>query len=653
MEIGDKLSGRYELTGTIGQGGMANVFLARDLILDREVAVKVLRFDFKDNPDAVRRFRREAVSASQLLHHNIVEIYDVEEKEGQQYIVMEYVQGTDLKTFIRQHAPLSLELVVSIMSQILAAIEIAHRNKIIHRDIKPQNILITANNEVKITDFGIAIALSDTSITQTNTLLGSVHYLSPEQARGSNATPRTDIYALGVVLYELITGTVPYDGESAVSVALKHFQEEFPRIKDTLEYVPQSLENVVLRATAKNPEHRYESVQSMLADLSTSLSASRMNEAMFKPNERLSNRANTIQPIKPIAPKKVPKSIEREDNYDVIAPMTPQPKRNRWFLKVIAVLIFLVVSVSGTYYMYTQATRYVAVPDVTNMAQADAEALLAKYHLTVSNAKQEWSDTVPQGSVIQSNPKASTRVAKNTGVELVVSNGKEQVEILDYRGMDYETVRKQLIDKGFIVESKGFASTPENIGKILEQSEQPGSRLVPNKTPITFTVGALADSSRMQDFYNLPLAMAQRFADQYGLILHVEQAFDDYVPEGRIIEQSLPNGVSLGQGDEITVTVSKGPEKVSELMTIVNIDVEYLPVYAPSDRDQKKPLPNTIQVYIGDNRNNIRNIAFEEQITESKDITIRLYILENGVGQYRVLRNGEVIAESNEVYPGE
>lgn len=648
MEIGDKISGRYELTGTIGQGGMANVFLARDLILDRDVAVKVLRFDFKDNPDAMRRFRREAVSASQLLHHNIVEIYDVEEKEGQQYIVMEYVQGTDLKTFIRNHAPLALDLVVSIMSQILAAVDIAHRNKIIHRDIKPQNILITANNEVKITDFGIAVALSESSITQTNTLLGSVHYLSPEQVRGGAATQQTDIYALGIVLYELITGNVPYDGESPVSVALKHFQEEFPRIKDTLPYVPQSLENVVLRATAKNPEHRYTNIQSMLADLSTSLSASRMNEKIFKPNEQLDNQAADVQSIKPIAPKTT--IVEYEDNYDVIAPIALKPKRNRWFLKVVALLIFLVVAVSGTYYMYTQAIRYVAVPDVTNLSQAEAQTLLEKANLMM-NIQQEWSDTVPQGSVIQSNPKASTRVEKNTTVDVVVSNGKERVQIMDYRGMDYETVRKELIEKGFIVESKGFASTEENVGKILEQSEQPGAHLVPDKTPITFTVGTLADSSRMQDFYNLPLTMAQRFAEEYGLILHVEEAFDDYVPEGRIIEQSLPNGVALEPGEEIIVTVSKGPEKVNELLTVVNIDVEYLPVYAPSDRDQKKPLPNTIQVYIGDNRNNIRTVAFEEQIMESKDITIRLYILENSVGQYRVLRNGEVIAESNEVYP--
>ncbi|WPJ90003.1 protein kinase [Facklamia hominis] len=213
IEIHDKLSNRYVLNALIGSGGMANVFLAHDLILDRDVAVKVLRYDFQDNQDAIKRFQREAISASQLLHPNIVEVYDVDEHEKQQYIVMEYVKGQDLKSFIREHAPVQLELVVSIMSQIVAGIDAAHRNRIIHRDIKPQNVLITDQNVAKITDFGIAVALSDTSITQTNTLLGSVHYLSPEQARGSAATTKSDIYAMGVVLYELITGKVPHDGE--------------------------------------------------------------------------------------------------------------------------------------------------------------------------------------------------------------------------------------------------------------------------------------------------------------------------------------------------------------------------------------------------------------------------------------------------------
>ncbi|MDO4432777.1 MAG: Stk1 family PASTA domain-containing Ser/Thr kinase [Aerococcaceae bacterium] len=652
MEIGDTLSGRYMLTDTIGQGGMANVFLARDLILERDVAVKVLRFDFMDNQDAIRRFQREAVSASQLLHHNIVEIYDVEEKEGQQYIVMEYVKGTDLKTYIRQNAPLSLDLAVSIMSQILSAIEVAHKHHIIHRDIKPQNILITDNKEVKITDFGIAIALSDTSITQTNTLLGSVHYLSPEQARGSNATQQTDIYALGVVLYELITGSVPYDGESAVSVALKHFQEAFPRIKDRLDYVPQSLENVVLRATAKEAAHRYANVQHMLADLSTSLSASRMNEAIYHPTGH--NQESTVQAIKPIQSKQVVRETVanyREEVYDDVMPMNT-PKKNRWFLKLLAFLFVLVALITGTYYFYTQATRYVNVPDVSNLPVAEATTLLEAAQLKVGTATQQWDDNVLQGNVIDTQPSSSARVEKNSTVDLVVSNGKEQVEIGNYVGSDYETIRSQLTDAGFIVTYQGFFTTDtESVGKILGQSQPAGSKVIPQQTTITFTVGTLSETSKMQDFYNLPVSMAQTFAEAYGLTLEVTYDYDDYIPEGQIMSQSPERGTQLVAGDTIAVVVSQGAEVVSELTATRIIPLEYIPLYAPSDKEQKNPLPNTIQVFIGDSRNSIKDVVQEFTITEAKEIKLILYIPSNGVGQYRIIQNGEVIDENNAVSP--
>ena len=240
LEAGRTLNGRYKIKSLIGTGGMAAVYLAKDLILDRLVAIKVLRLDFRQNDDAMRRFRREALSATQLTHPNIVGVYDVGQSQEMNYIVMEYVEGTDLKDYVRQKGALHPIEAVRIMMQIVSAIAAAHQNRIIHRDIKPQNILIDKEGNVKITDFGIAVALSDTSLTQTNTLLGSVHYLSPEQARGGMATIQTDIYALGIVLYELLTGKVPFDGESAVSIALKHFQEPLPTIVNPTAMVPQS-----------------------------------------------------------------------------------------------------------------------------------------------------------------------------------------------------------------------------------------------------------------------------------------------------------------------------------------------------------------------------------------------------------------------------
>lgn len=659
MEIGEKLSGRYLLTDTVGQGGMANVFLAHDLILDRDVAVKVLRYDFQDNKDAIRRFQREAMSASQLLHHNIVEVYDVDEEDNQQYIVMEFVKGTDLKTYIHQNAPISLELVVSVMSQILSGIDVAHKHRIIHRDIKPQNILITGQNEVKITDFGIAIALSDTSITQTNTLLGSVHYLSPEQARGSNATTKSDIYALGVVLYELITGSVPFDGESAVSIALKHFQEPFPRIRENLNYIPQSLENVVLKATAKEPKDRYNSVQEMLQDLSTSLSANRMNEAMFQPSDNL-EETMVVKPIKPIpsankalaeqatAPEPLDESVY--PSYDEVAPISA-PKRKRGFLGLIFVLIILLLLAGGGYYVYSQMMRYVNVPDVTEMTQSEAIEMLSEFDLNVSTVTQAWHNTVDAGDVISTKPGSNERVERNSDIELVMSNGKEQVEIGNYIGQMYEPIRSQLREANFIVERRDLASGPEDEGMILDQSIDPGSKVIPENTTITLIVGSYSESFTMQDFYNLSYDMVENFSAAYGVTVETEYEYSDFIPEGQIISQSPSNGTPLVPGDVIAVVVSAGPEEEEVVTTTQNVAIEYVPTYAEDDVEQLEPLPNTIEIYIGDSRNNINNLHTELSLDETKTIKILMYIPSNGTGQYRILRNGEVYAENLSVYP--
>lgn len=658
MEIGEKLSGRYLLTDFIGQGGMANVYLARDLILDRNVAVKVLRFDFQDNKDAIRRFQREAISASQLLHRNIVEIYDVEEKEEQQYIVMEYVQGTDLKTYIREHAPLSLEMAVRIMSQILSAIEVAHKNQIIHRDIKPQNILITKTKEVKITDFGIAVALSDTSITQTNTLLGSVHYLSPEQARGGNATVKSDIYALGVVLYELITGSVPFDGESAVSVALKHFQEDFPRIKEKIEYVPQSLENIVLKATAKNPENRYESVHSMLADLTTALNATRMNEAMWVPHESTEAQLKAIKPTKGHKqPKKTipaPEPIDYSEyqSFDPVQPLN-KAKRGRKFLIWLLSFLSLTVIALGTYYAYLQLTQFTTVPSISQMTQEEAMQVLQQSDIQVGQIQKIWDHIIEQGKVIETNPKPGTKIRKGSKIDLTISNGKEQVEIGDYVGQDYEHIRSQLTAAGFIVQRRDFSSDEANNGKILAQSLDPGSKVVASKTSLVLTVGKVADQVRMQDFFNLPISMVNEFAEANGLFVEVEYAYSNDIPADRVIEQQPENGTQLQPGDTILVTVSQGKKEETIVKISRRVEVDYVPTYAPSDVNQKKPLPNKIQVFIGDSKNNINTVARTFEITQYEVIDISFYLEENSIGQYRVMRDGEVVAESNEVYPYE
>ncbi|WP_313429733.1 Stk1 family PASTA domain-containing Ser/Thr kinase, partial [Siminovitchia terrae] len=246
MLSGKRISGRYNIIKMVGGGGMANVYLARDMILDRDVAVKILRLDFADEEEFIRRFQREAQSATSLNHPNIVNVFDVGEEDNIYYIVMEYVDGMTLKQYIQNYYPISVEKVIDIVKQLTSALEHAHYNHIIHRDIKPQNILIDHDGNVKITDFGIAMALSATSITHTNAVLGSVHYLSPEQARGGMATKKSDIYSLGIVMFELLTGRLPFSGESAVSIALKHLQSETPPPTRWNPDIPQSVENIVL-----------------------------------------------------------------------------------------------------------------------------------------------------------------------------------------------------------------------------------------------------------------------------------------------------------------------------------------------------------------------------------------------------------------------
>ena len=275
---GQKINDRYEIIQTIGEGGMANVYLARDVIIDRLVAIKVLRGDLAGDEKFVRRFQREALAASSLDHHNIVEMYDVGEDNGMYYIVMDYIQGKTLKQLIKKRGSLTLSECIDIMLQLTDGVNVAHSSYIIHRDLKPQNIMIQDNGEIKITDFGIAMALNNTQLTQTNSVMGSVHYLPPEQASGKGATVKSDIYSMGIMFFELLTGTLPFKGENAVEIAFKQIKDDIPSIREINPSIPQSVENIILKATAKNPKNRYNNAKEMHDDIATCLNEDRVNE---------------------------------------------------------------------------------------------------------------------------------------------------------------------------------------------------------------------------------------------------------------------------------------------------------------------------------------------------------------------------------------
>lgn len=646
---GKTVGGRYKIKSHIGTGGMATVYLAQDLILERPVAVKVLRLDFHTNEAAMRRFQREAQSATQLVHPNIVSVYDVGEEDGTNYIVMEYVEGTDLKEYIRERGPLPPREAVRIMTQIVSAIELAHQNRIIHRDIKPQNILIDREGNVKITDFGIAIALSETSLTQTNTLLGSVHYLSPEQARGGMATIRSDIYALGIVLYELLVGEVPFEGESAVSIALKHFQEPLPRISQMLPTVPQSLENVVLKATAKEPLDRYSSCGEMLEDLQTCLNPERLHEPMFKPTA-FSQETKVLQPIAtgqiprkiPATSKEVPE-IQFDEEKKAVQEEPKKKKKKKW--PWILLLLFIIVSAGAIYAFIQTSPKDVKVPDVTNLTEADAKVKLADANLEVSDVQQVKSDTVEAGKVVETNPKAGSSVKEKSKVVLKVSAGKDTVTVGDYTGKTFDEAKAALQKLGIAVEKKESYSDTVESGKVMEQSVAKGEKVVAKDTKMVLTVSKGKEPVTLINLKGYSRSGVEDYAKEHGLKLQISEENSNETAD-TVIKQSPAEGTALKKGDTLTVVISKGKGErvVSRQFTIPYEAKKTNGNNGNSASNAQEAKQNTVEIFIQDANNNINTAYRIFKISENTSVTID-FTFNNQVqsGKYIIKRDGVAI----------
>ena len=635
LEAGRTLNGRYKIQSLIGTGGMAAVYLAKDLILDRLVAIKVLRLDFRQNDDAMRRFRREALSATQLTHPNIVGVYDVGQSQEMNYIVMEYVEGTDLKDYVRQKGALHPIEAVRIMMQIVSAIAAAHQNRIIHRDIKPQNILIDKEGNVKITDFGIAVALSDTSLTQTNTLLGSVHYLSPEQARGGMATIQTDIYALGIVLYELLTGKVPFDGESAVSIALKHFQEPLPTIVNPIAMVPQSLENIVLKATAKDPMHRYRSCYEMFQDLKTCLDSTRLYEKKFVPAS-FSGETKVLTPIhtqkvKPIQTSKEIPVVEMDEEK-------PVKKRRKWPWLILLLLISIVGIMA---FVFLQSSpKEVQVPDVTNLTEAAAKTKLADAKLNVTDVIQVKSDEIESGKVIETNPKAGSTVKEKSKIAIKVSSGKEAITMKDYRNKTYEAARDELKKLGFTVEKQEENSDSVESGKVISQSIAPNQKVEGKDPVITLVVSKGESSIKMANLTGYTRAGAIEYANSNNLALTITEEENEATVD-TVIRQSIQEGAEVKKGTALTIVLSKGKKEHTVTKQIV------IPYQKNAQNNGQKKV-NKISIYIEDTKHQISNVYNTLEITE--DTTLNLtFTLSNSqpIGKYKIVSDGKEISSGN------
>ena len=663
IDKGYLLGERYRIIDTLGEGGMANVYLAEDIILQRKVAVKILRLDLQNEPQTQARFQREALATSELSHPNIVSVLDVGTDHGLPYMVMEYVDGPDLKEYIRQNAPLDLHEVIRIMDQILSAVALAHKHNVIHRDLKPQNILMDKRGNIKIADFGIAVALNQSSVTQTNSVMGSVHYMSPEQTRGGLVTKQSDIYSLGIILYELITGTVPFNGDTPVSIALKHAQEPIPSIRKKDQSVPQALENVVLKATAKDPRDRYATAQAMQADLDSSLDPERADEPVFVPNHGNNNDKTIVLPGFKAPEKEQTVESEEEnkpDKKEKKKDFWQNVKSHKWWwiFSVIAaglIIFIMIFALSGN----NNKPRQVHIPDVTNITEKRAEKRLEAAGLQVGKVIRRQSDDIKKGHVIGTKPAAGNRVDQGKAIILIVSSGTSMVKVPDVVGDNYDEAAEKLENQGFDVVREDQYSNKMAKGNIISQSIAAGVEVKPTQTTITLVVSRgkqikpKINTVTLKDLHNYSLKSAQDYAKEHGLTLQINQEYSDEIERGLVISMQPEAGTKVDRGSTVTIKVSRGPKEEKDTTVTKTFTVNYVGIDLKKDDkfDGKSGETYTkednskgdhVQIYIKDDDHSLSNIYRDLYIKRDMSFSIP-FSIKDGNGQLRVVRNGETV----------
>lgn len=689
MLDGRLLNERYKINKTIGGGGMANVYLARDIILERDVALKVLRLEYANDNEFIARFDREAQSATSLSHPNIVNIFDVGEEDHILYIVMEYVDGMTLKEYIQKDGPVNVDEALDIMKQISSAIGHAHANNIVHRDIKPQNIMIDPYGQVKVTDFGIAVALSATALTQTNSILGTVHYLSPEQARGGMATKKSDIYSLGIVLFELLTARLPFSGQSPVSIALKHLQTDTPSVRKFNQDVPQSVENIVLKATAKDPFNRFETVYDMEDALATALDPDKLDEAKFMPPVSIGEETKAIPIITDNQMNEnsnqntivhqsngATKSYVADDNEK--PPVNKKNKKKkrkktgkRKKVLWITILLFILLA-SGVAALFIVPNLMqpddVTIPDVTGMKYEDAVDKLQAHNLKTKKV-MAYSSDIKEGDVISTDPDTDSIVSEESTVTITVSQGKETVSFSDYVGKDYSQVKKLLEDKEYEVIAYDKTSDQASGTIITQIQPTPDTDVVPDDTKVIFEISSGPELITLNNLKGMTEEEATGYLDEQSLIANVDGEYSNTTPEGEVTRQDPESGTEMEKGETVNIYISKGPEERPPVSKTVTFTVPYNPNRQADDGDQAadesnkdkpnkpnkkdkadKPVEQTVKIYIGDNERSISEVSQEDTITEDQAYTITLTIAQNQTAEYKVLRDDEVVINKTVSY---
>ena len=558
---GQLINERYEIIRSVGEGGMANVYLALDTILNRKVAVKILRGDLAEDEKFVRRFQREAISASSLNDPNIVEVYDVGEDDGKYFIVMEYVEGKTLKQLIKKRGSLTLPEVVDIMLQLTSAIAHAHESYIIHRDIKPQNVIILEDGRVKIMDFGIAVALNAGELTQTNSVMGTVYYIPPEQANGGKADIKSDIYSLGILMYELVTGHVPFKGDNPVEVAIKHMNEELPSICEYDPDMPQSIENIILRAAAKNPQNRYSSAKEMHDDLKTALDKERFNEPkiVYEYSEKSFDTDATETPKRA---RRERKTIEDEEDKE-------EKTMNKAIIILGTIVAALAIILGFIFFIYPSimSNRSARIPDVSGMSVKQATTLLEEKGFKIKDKKKkEYSEKVEKDKVVGTDPKIGKSIKVSNKVTLIVSKGSKKITIEDYKGKDFEEVKKKL-EKAEItvlsVKKEVLSSDDIKENVILEQDVKVGTKLGKGDT-ITFTIPNLYTGYPNFTDGTYTVDDVEKFCTDHGLTLDKTYVEDKSSKNGTIIYQNQAVGSKVSKGANLRIKIVQNKEEKQE-----------------------------------------------------------------------------------------
>lgn len=625
---------RYELLELIGQGGMADVYLAKDIILNRTIAIKILRTSLAKDPIYVTRFQREASAAAALSHRNIVEIYDVGEDDDKYYIVMEYIPGTTLKELILKRGAVHVVEAIDIMKQVVSGIAKAHQLGIIHRDLKPQNILVTDSGVAKIADFGIASMQSLAQVTQTDVIMGSLHYLAPELARGEKATVQSDIYALGIVFYELLRGEVPFNGESPVNIALKHMQEDLPSLLEFNPSIPQSVENIIIKATAKNLNDRYNNANEMLEDLNTCMD--RLDEEKLKftydsepeptivlDSRSVFNTGNTadIPPVK----EAIKEDKEEKGLKKLITKFKGLSTKAKAAI-IIGTIFVVAVIVFALYVNIRPDTNL--MPDLEGKTQKQAEELLKDYKVTISDdIIEELSDEYDEGKIIETDPKKGTTIKEGDVVKLTISKGK-YIVVDDYVGMDVEKAEKALDKLGFdvIIEYEVSSKTK---GTVIDQSIDEGEKVDPTEKEreITLTVSK-GNYIVISDYVGMDVEKAKEALAKLGFEV-IEETEESEKPQGTVIRQSLQEGHKVDPDETdrtITLTVSGGLK--IEVPNVVGMEIN-----AAKSRLESK------------NFNVVLNKLSTDSLSEDeiKNITINRVIRQSPDAFSTVDKNGETI----------